>query len=73
MIAKVGDTLVMDGDHARTAVVLAVPHADGSPPYVVKWLATGHLAMVSPGAFSRIVPAAQPAGAGRAPLPQAGR
>jgi hypothetical protein len=67
MIAKVGDRLVIEGDQTRTAVILAVPHADGSPPYVVKWLATGHIAMVSPGEFSRVIPAGHPAGTGMVP------
>jgi hypothetical protein len=64
MIAHVGDRLVVAGDHARTAVILSVPHADGSPPYVVKWLATGHIAMVSPGEFSQVIPESHPAGTG---------
>jgi hypothetical protein len=72
MLAKVGDRIVIEGDHARTALILAVPHADGSPPYVVRWLATGHIAMVSPGEFSQIIPACHPAGTGKLPLSLAG-
>lgn len=59
MRAQVGDKLVIAGDPARTGLIIGVPHDDGSPPYVVKWLSTGHIAMVSPGEFARILPAAQ--------------
>jgi hypothetical protein len=57
MRAHLGDTLIVEGDHARTGIIIGVPHADGSPPYIVKWLADGHIAMVSPGEFARVVPA----------------
>lgn len=57
MRAQPGDRLVMDGDRSRTAVIIGVPHSDGSPPYIVKWLADGHIAMVSPSEFARIIPA----------------
>jgi Domain of unknown function (DUF1918) len=61
MYAEVGDRLVVAGDHNRTGLIINVPHADGTPPYVVKWLATGHIAMVMPGQFAHIVRAANPA------------
>jgi hypothetical protein len=57
MFACVGDRLIVEGDPARAALIIRVPHDDGSPPYVVKWLANGHIAMVSPGQFARILPA----------------
>ncbi len=57
MYAHVGDQLVLDGDPPRAGVIIGVPHEDGSPPYVVKWLADGHIAMVSPDQFARVVPA----------------
>jgi Domain of unknown function (DUF1918) len=62
MHAQVGDRLVVGGDHERTGLIIKVPHADGTPPYVVKWLATGHIAMVMPGEFARIIQAAGDAG-----------
>jgi hypothetical protein len=62
MHAEVGDRLIVGGEPERTGLIIDVPHADGSPPYVVKWLATGHIAMVSPGQFGRIIRASQPAG-----------
>jgi hypothetical protein len=58
--AQVGDRLIIEGDPARASLIIGVPNADGSPPYIVKWLANGHIAMVSPGQFARIVPAARP-------------
>jgi hypothetical protein len=57
MYARVGDRLVISSDPARSALIIGVPHQDGSPPYIVKWLADGHIAMVSPSAFARVVPA----------------
>jgi Domain of unknown function (DUF1918) len=59
MRAHVGDRLVPDGDHARAAVVIGLRNADGSPPYVVKWLSDGHIALVYPGPYTRLVPAAE--------------
>jgi hypothetical protein len=55
MLAQVGDRLVVGGDPERAGIIIEVPHADGSPPYVVRWLATGHIAMVSPGQFARLI------------------
>jgi hypothetical protein len=55
MYAQVGDRLIVEGDTARTGLIIGTPHADGSPPYVVKWQWDGHIAMVSPGQFARIV------------------
>jgi hypothetical protein len=55
MKAEVGDRLVADGDHGRAGVIIALRNPDGSPPYVVKWLSDGHIALVSPGPYTRIV------------------
>jgi hypothetical protein len=71
MYAHVGDRLVAEGDAARTGLIIGVPHGDGSPPHIVKWLSDGHIAMVWPGDFARIVPAGRPASHGR-PMPRAG-
>ena len=57
MHADVGDRLIVENDPARAGLIIGVPRADGSPPYIVKWLANGHIAMVSPGQFARIIPA----------------
>jgi hypothetical protein len=58
MLAHVGDRLVVG--EGRMGEVVGVPSADGSPPYVIKWLKDGHIAMVFPDQYSRIVPAADP-------------
>lgn len=58
MEAKVGDRLVEEGthvgDHRRVGVITALRHEDGSPPYVVRWLDTGHEAVVYPGSDAHI-------------------
>ena len=63
MRARVGDRLVVG--HDRVGIVIGVPAADGSPPYVVKWLKGGNIALVQPDQYSRIVPAGQPVTAAR--------
>jgi hypothetical protein len=67
MYAHVGDRLVVQGDSARTGLIIDVPHEDGSPPYIVKWLANGQIAMVSPGEFARIIPASHSDGTALGP------
>jgi Domain of unknown function (DUF1918) len=59
MKARVGDRLVVAGDDDRVGVVIGLQHEDGSPPYVIRWLSGGHVALVSPGPYARIVPAEQ--------------
>jgi quinol-cytochrome oxidoreductase complex cytochrome b subunit len=39
--------------------------ANGSPPYIVRWLATGQIAMAVPGEFARVIPVSHPAGTAR--------
>jgi hypothetical protein len=58
MRARVGDRLVVGED--RIGEVMGVPSADGSPPYIIKWLKDGHIAMVFPDQYARIVPASEP-------------
>jgi hypothetical protein len=68
MRAQIGDRLVPEGDTGRTGLVIGVRNADGSPPYVVRWLSTGNIALVFPGAYTRILPAlSQPPGRGGQP------
>jgi len=55
MEAHVGDRLVPDGDHHRVGVIIGLRNPDGSPPYVVKWLSDGHIALVFPGPYTRVV------------------
>jgi Domain of unknown function (DUF1918) len=63
MKAKAGDWLVITGTHVDQAdqrgLITEVHGADGEPPHVVRWLATGHLAMVIPGPDAVVVTAAE--------------
>ena len=67
MRAHVGDRLVLDGDDSRAAMIIGLQHEDGSPPYVVRWLADGHVALVYPGPYARIVPTATSRSNGKKP------
>lgn len=49
--------MVVDGDPDRVGEVIGVPHDDGSPPYVVRWRRSGHIALVSPDSYYSIIPA----------------
>jgi len=62
MRARIGDRLVVGED--RIGEVMGVPSADGSPPYIVKWLKDGHIAMVFPDQYTRIITAGEPVTAG---------
>lgn len=59
MKAKVGDWLVIKGttidlpDHR--GLITEVHSSDGSPPYVVRWLETDHVATVFPGPDAVVV------------------
>lgn len=63
MKANVGDWLELKGTTTeladRRGLVTEVHGADGSPPYVVKWLDTGHEATVYPGSDAVIITAAE--------------
>jgi uncharacterized protein DUF1918 len=58
MFAQVGDRLILEGVHVgdvrRVGVITGVRHADGTPPYQVRWLDSGHEALVFPGPEARI-------------------
>jgi hypothetical protein len=69
MYAHVGDQLLVEGDEARIGLIIGVPQADGSPPYIVKWLSNGHISMVSPGLFARLIPVGIPADNAQFELP----
>jgi hypothetical protein len=56
MHAQVGDWLLVGNDRGRIGLVIGVPVKDGSPPYIIKWLSDGHIAMVFPDQYSRVVP-----------------
>nr|WP_313775104.1 DUF1918 domain-containing protein [Mycobacterium sp.] len=59
MKAKVGDWLVLKGtttgQHDQRGLITGVHSKDGSPPYVVRWLATDHEAMIFPGSDAVVV------------------
>jgi Domain of unknown function (DUF1918) len=66
MNAQVGDRLVVQGVHVgdarRVGEIIAIRHADGSPPYEVRWLDSGQEALVFPGPEAHIEPAEEHAG-----------
>jgi len=62
MRARIGDQLVVG--EGRIGEVVGVPSAEGSPPYIIKWLKDGHIAMVFPDQYARIIPAGKPATSG---------
>jgi Domain of unknown function (DUF1918) len=56
MKAHVGDQLMTEGsDGPRVCLIIGLHHADGSPPYVVRWLADRHIALMFPGPYTRLV------------------
>lgn len=66
MRASVGDQLIADGgDSERVCVIIRLPHADGTPPYVVRWLSDGHIALMFPGPYTRLVRSAGGNGSGK--------
>ncbi|MEU5864348.1 MULTISPECIES: DUF1918 domain-containing protein [unclassified Nonomuraea] len=59
MKAAKGDQLIVegtrDGEHRRVGFIVEVAHADGSPPYLVRWLDDDHESLVFPGPDARVV------------------
>lgn len=53
MKAQIGDRIVVAGNKVdaqyRDGKIVDIRHADGSPPYVVEWEATGEQTVVFPG------------------------
>jgi hypothetical protein len=51
--AEPGDALVIDGAGMaglpRIGTIIAVPSQDGTPPFVVRWIAGDYVSKVSPG------------------------
>jgi uncharacterized protein DUF1918 len=62
MRAQVGDRLLVGHGRQRTGLIIGLLRSDGQPPYVVRWLSGGNIAMVFPDQYARIVPAGHPAG-----------
>jgi hypothetical protein len=63
MKAKSGDWLVIKSatidQPDQRGLIIEVRSPDGSPPYVVRWLATDHLATVFPGPDAIVVTSAE--------------
>lgn len=55
MRARAGDKLVAGS--GSTALIVKVLGTDGHPPYIVKWLRGGNIAMVDPDPYARVIPA----------------
>lgn len=55
MKAGAGDKLMAGS--GGIALIVEVLGADGHPPYIVKWLSGGNIAMIDPDPYARIVPA----------------
>jgi hypothetical protein len=72
----VGNWLVVHGrtldEPVRAGLVVEVPHADGSPPYLVHWLDDDRLSLVFPGADA-VVRLAAPSQHAASPYTTAGR
>jgi hypothetical protein len=60
MKAEVGDRIAIMSRHLDEAVregeIVAVHGAEGGPPYVVRWLDSGHVGMLFPGPDAHVVP-----------------
>jgi Domain of unknown function (DUF1918) len=67
MKANVGDWLVIKGgtidQPSQRGLITEIHSPDGAPPYVVRWLETGHQATVFPGPDAVVVTAAEQADA----------
>ena len=69
MQARPGQWLVVHGrvtdTPERIGEIVEVPHADGSPPYVVRWSGDDHTCVVVPGPDAGVV--SEPPHAAHAP------
>lgn len=58
MKAEIGDRLVIEGttlgERRRAGLIVEVRHADGTPPYVVRWLEDDHESLVFPGPTAHV-------------------
>ena len=66
MHASVGDRPRPARGPPRSGVIIGIPKDDGQPPYVVRWQGDGHISMIFPDQYARVIPASHPAGTGRA-------
>ncbi|HEX6345883.1 DUF1918 domain-containing protein [Umezawaea sp.] len=63
MRAQTGDWLLVEQSSvdrpARRGRIVGVRRADGGPPYLVRWLDTGHETLVYPGPDAHVVTAVE--------------
>jgi len=63
MQAHTGDRIIVErahlGEPRRVGEVIEVHGTDGAPPYLVRWLDTGHETLLFPGPDARVEPRAQ--------------
>lgn len=56
--ARLGDRLIVGGatvgDVGRDGEIVGLHHADGTPPYDVRWSDTGRVTLVFPGPDARV-------------------
>lgn len=56
--ARVGDRLIVGGstvgDEGRDGEIVGLHHADGTPPFDVRWSDTGRVTLVFPGPDARV-------------------
>jgi Domain of unknown function (DUF1918) len=64
MHASVGDRLLAGPGPAQIGVIIDIPKDDSQPPYVVRW-EDGHISMIFPDQYARVIPASHPVGTGR--------
>jgi hypothetical protein len=62
MRAQTGDRLLAGPGSTSVGLIVSVLGEDGQPPYIVRWLRSGHLAMVVPGEYARVIPGPRPVG-----------
>ena len=53
MRAHIGD--LIEVGHGRRGLVIGLTYPDGSPPYIVKWAKDGHISMVTPDQYARVI------------------
>jgi hypothetical protein len=60
MRGNIGDRLILEGTHVgeprRVGVIVELRTADGTPPYVVRWLDSERVTVVFPGPDARVEP-----------------
>ena len=65
MRGQVGNWLIVEGltdeSPRRQGQIVEVTHADGSPPFWVRWLGDDHHSLVFPGPDARVEPQPLPA------------